>query len=104
MMEIRCGRCTSINRTAFGRGNFWRHAIISVMNRYQVLDRARDLGLAYLRDVAGRHVGGTATQASLRAALGGPLPDDPDDPIDVIERLAAAVDPGIVASAGPRYF
>ena len=74
------------------------------MNPYQVLDRAHALGLGYLQDVAGRHVGGTATQASLRAALGGPLPDDPDDPIHVIERLAAAVDPGIVASVGPRYF
>jgi len=74
------------------------------MNPYLVLDRARDLGLAYLQDVAMRHVGGTATQASLRAALGGPLPEGPDEPIRVIEHLAAAADPGIVATVGPRYF
>ena len=78
--------------------------MISVMNPYLVLDRARDLGLAYLQDVATRHVGGTATQASLRAALGGPLPEGSDEPIRVIEHLAAAADPGIVATVGPRYF
>jgi glutamate/tyrosine decarboxylase-like PLP-dependent enzyme len=75
-----------------------------VMNPYLVLDRARELGLAYLKDAAARHVGGTATAAALRAALGGPLPGGPDEPVGVIERLAAAADPGIVATVGPRYF
>ena len=74
------------------------------MNPYLVLDRARELGLLYLRGVAARHVGGTASQASLRAALGGPLPEGPDDPLRVIARLAEAADPGIVATVGPRYF
>ena len=78
--------------------------MISVMNPYLVLDRARDLGLAYLQDVATRHVGGTATQTSLRAALGGPLPEGSDEPIRVIEHVAATADPGIVATVGPRYF
>jgi glutamate/tyrosine decarboxylase-like PLP-dependent enzyme len=71
---------------------------------YSVLNRARDLGLAYVQDVASRHVGGTASRASLRAALGGPLPDGQDDPVRVLERLAADADPGIVATVGPRYF
>jgi len=75
-----------------------------VTNPYSVLDRARELGLAYLRDVAARHVGGTATPASLRAALGGPLPEGPDDPVHVIEGLAQHANPGIVATVGPRYF
>ena len=74
------------------------------MNPYLVLDRARELGLLYLQGVAARHVGGTATQASLRAALGGPLPEGRDEPVRVIERLAEAADPGIVATVGPRYF
>jgi glutamate/tyrosine decarboxylase-like PLP-dependent enzyme len=75
-----------------------------VTTPYSVLDRARELGIAYLRDLSSRHVGGTATPASLRAALGGPLPEGPDDPVQVIERLAAHADPGIVATVGPRYF
>ncbi len=61
-------------------------------------------GLLYLQGVAARHVGGAATQASLRAALGGPLPEGRDEPVRVIERLAEAADPGIVATVGPRYF
>jgi glutamate/tyrosine decarboxylase-like PLP-dependent enzyme len=75
-----------------------------VTTSYKVLDLARELGLAYLRDLSSRHVGGAATPASLRAALGGPLPEGPDDPVRVIENLAARADPGIVATVGPRYF
>jgi hypothetical protein len=40
----------------------------------------------------------------LLTAIGGPLPDHGEMPADVISKLAKAVDPGIVASAGPRYF
>jgi glutamate/tyrosine decarboxylase-like PLP-dependent enzyme len=69
-----------------------------------VLDRAHALALRYLETAGARHVGGAATLASLRAALGGPLPDNPQDPVDVLTRLATDADPGIVASAGPRYF
>ena len=36
--------------------------------------------------------------------MGGPLPDGPTDPLAVVEELAAAADPGLVASAGGRYF
>ena len=37
-------------------------------------------------------------------ALGGPLPRARRRPGDVLDDLAAHADPGIVASAGPRYF
>ena len=36
--------------------------------------------------------------------MGGPFPDGPTDPLTVVEELAAAADPGLVASAGGRYF
>ena len=36
--------------------------------------------------------------------LDGPLPDGPSDPLQVIEQLAADVDPGVVASQSGRYF
>ena len=38
------------------------------------------------------------------AGLGGPLPAAGSDPVAVLEALAAAAEPGLVASAGPRYF
>ena len=49
-------------------------------------------------------MGGTASQASLREALGGPLPDGGQDPVQGIEQLASRANRGIVATAGPRYF
>ena len=42
--------------------------------------------------------------AALRTALGGPMPDAPSDPEGVIEALARDAEPGIIGSAGPRYF
>ena len=69
-----------------------------------VLNRAHEIASRYLDEVANRHVGGTATRGSLIASLGGPLPQGPADPLTVLEELVARADPGIVASAGPRYF
>jgi glutamate/tyrosine decarboxylase-like PLP-dependent enzyme len=40
----------------------------------------------------------------LRAALGGPLPAEGTDAHAVIEQLVTAVEPGLVATVGPRYF
>ncbi|HJU42506.1 MAG TPA: aminotransferase class V-fold PLP-dependent enzyme [Vicinamibacterales bacterium] len=69
-----------------------------------VLSRAHEIAQRYLDTVAERHVGGTATRAALIEALGGPLPEKPSDPLTVIDDLVENADPGIVASAGPRYF
>lgn len=41
---------------------------------------------------------------AVRAALGGPMPDGPSDAAAVVDRLADAIEPGLVASTGPRYF
>ena len=40
----------------------------------------------------------------LRKELGGPLPDSPRDPRRVVAELARAVEPGLMASAGGRFF
>ena len=45
-----------------------------------------------------------ASVGELREVLDGPLPDGPSDPLQVIEQLAADVDPGVVASQSGRYF
>ncbi len=69
-----------------------------------LLNRAHEISSRYLDDLGNRHVGGTATRASLIEALGGPLPQGPADPLTVLDELVEHADPGIVASAGPRYF
>ena len=72
--------------------------------RSRLLERTAEIASDYRASLATRPVGGPVDLAALRAALGGPLPDGPTDPLTVIEHLAAAADPGLVASAGPRYF
>ncbi len=56
------------------------------------------------RGLPDRHVGAVADAASLLAALGGPVPETGVDAVTVIEELARAADPGLVATAGPRFF
>jgi len=72
--------------------------------RASALQRAAELGRAYLADLPERHVGPSADAPAIRGRLGGPLPETGSDATAVVEGLAEAVDPGLVASAGPRYF
>jgi glutamate/tyrosine decarboxylase-like PLP-dependent enzyme len=72
--------------------------------REQAMRRAADLALEYLNGLEDRHVGALTDAASLAALLGGPLPDEGRDPVAVVEEMARVLDPGLVASAGPRYF
>ena len=66
--------------------------------------RAAQIGLEYLASLDERHVGAVADASAIAERLRQPLPDVGEDPTAVVERLASAVDPGLVASAGPRYF
>src|SRR6185295_3209311 len=59
---------------------------------------------AYYASRDGRPVWPSITADTLRAALGGPLPTDGVDPAVVVAALAAAADPGLVTTTGPRYF
>jgi glutamate/tyrosine decarboxylase-like PLP-dependent enzyme len=74
------------------------------MSRGPLLDRIANLARDFLDTLPQRPVGARADLPSLRTALGGALPAAGADPTAVIEHLAAAADPGLVASAGPRYF
>jgi glutamate/tyrosine decarboxylase-like PLP-dependent enzyme len=65
----------------------------------EVLDRAFALARTYLDGVGERHVGG-GDAPGLRRELTGAG----EDPLRVIDDLARDLDPGLVASAGPRYF
>jgi glutamate/tyrosine decarboxylase-like PLP-dependent enzyme len=73
-------------------------------DRERALRRAAEIGLDYLASLADRHVGARADAATIRERLPAELPEGPMDPVAVIEELAAAADPGVVASVGPRYF
>jgi hypothetical protein len=74
------------------------------MTDLDVLRAAATLAIDHLQTVGSRHVGSQATAVELRTALGGALPDGPTAPVTVIETLADAARPGIVATPGPRYF
>ena len=67
-------------------------------------DRAAAHARAYLSTLRERTVRATLSADQLRSRLGGPLPRRGEDPMDVIDQLAAAGRTGTVASQGPRYF
>jgi glutamate/tyrosine decarboxylase-like PLP-dependent enzyme len=75
-----------------------------VDDRERALRRAAEIGLEFLGTLPERHVGPRDDAAAVRERLGAALPESGTDPVTVIEELAAAVDPGLVASLGPRYF
>jgi glutamate/tyrosine decarboxylase-like PLP-dependent enzyme len=68
-----------------------------------LLEQTAALAEAFLDTVASRPVGQPIDRSALQDLVR-PLPDGGLDPATVIQELAAAADPGLVASAGPRYF
>src|SRR5579859_5182706 len=70
----------------------------------RALAAAADLARTYLDGLDERPVGAREDGASIHHRLAGPMPDAGREPVAVIRELAAAVDPGLVASGGPRYF
>ncbi len=69
-----------------------------------LIPRTSELAQAYLDSVDERPVAPPVDLEVLRVSLDRPIPETGADPTAVIEWLAKAVDPGLVASAGPRYF
>src|SRR5437773_6582316 len=68
------------------------------------LARALEIARDYITSRESRPVFPTVSLDDLRAALGGPLPDDPIDPAAVVDGLARWAEPGLVTTTGPRYF
>ncbi len=60
--------------------------------------------IRYLNGLDDRSVAPTAEAVARLEALGGPLPDAPSDPADVLALLDEVASPATVASAGRRYF
>ncbi|HET8755042.1 MAG TPA: aminotransferase class V-fold PLP-dependent enzyme [Solirubrobacteraceae bacterium] len=68
------------------------------------LRRAAELAEEHLAGIADRRVGAVLSYEDTVAALDEPLPEHGEDPVTVIEHLAATAGPATVASPGPRYF
>jgi glutamate/tyrosine decarboxylase-like PLP-dependent enzyme len=75
-----------------------------VDDRTALLRQATDTAIEFLDGVDDRPVGRPVEVATLREALARPLPETGADPQLVLRELADGVDPGLTASAGPRYF
>jgi len=69
-----------------------------------LLTDTMERALSFLDELPHRKVGSDADLDALRAALGGPVPDRGASAEDVLRDLDAAVRPGLVANAGPRFF
>jgi glutamate/tyrosine decarboxylase-like PLP-dependent enzyme len=70
----------------------------------RLLGTTADLAADFYDSLPGRPVFPEKSAGELRAGLGGPLPEEPADPRRVVEELAVAAGPGLVASPGGRYF
>jgi glutamate/tyrosine decarboxylase-like PLP-dependent enzyme len=64
-----------------------------------LLRRTADIALGFLSQVEARRVG-----ADVLPPIGDPLPEIGEDSRLIIESMARAAEPGLVASNGPRYF
>jgi glutamate/tyrosine decarboxylase-like PLP-dependent enzyme len=73
-------------------------------DRDTLLRRTAEIAGDFLDRLPDRPVAHKVDLATLRATLGGELPERPVDPQAVIEALARDVEPGLVGTAGPRYF
>ena len=69
-----------------------------------LLDQTAGLAADYLEALPDRPAGWLTDVEELRSRLGGPLPETPTEPREVIADLAAGAEPGLVASPGGRYF
>jgi glutamate/tyrosine decarboxylase-like PLP-dependent enzyme len=70
----------------------------------RLLRRTNDAITEFRQSLAERPVFPDVDVDDLRAGLGGPLPDGPTDPADVVDRLRRSAEPALVATDGPRYF
>ncbi|MHB8641761.1 MAG: pyridoxal phosphate-dependent decarboxylase family protein [Gaiellaceae bacterium] len=70
----------------------------------ELLELTAAIAADYLETLETRPVFPRITPEELRAALGGPLPDEPLDAEQVVTELAAAAEPGVVAVGSGRYF
>jgi len=69
-----------------------------------LLHRVADVTAAYRAGLADRRVSPGSDADALATAFGGPLPTAPTPAGQVLEQLVTAAEPGLLATAGPRFF
>jgi hypothetical protein len=69
-----------------------------------VLARTLEHARTWLDSVPTRPVPARASYDEIVGVLGGPLPDGPTDPLEVIDLLAEGSEPGLVAMGSGRFF
>jgi glutamate/tyrosine decarboxylase-like PLP-dependent enzyme len=74
------------------------------MSTRDLLHRTAEIASDFLDSLDERPVRPGATVDELRAALGGPLPEQPSDALEVVEQLARDADPGLMAMPSGRFF
>ena len=77
---------------------------LGAVSERELLRRTAEIAADFVETLDERSIWPPATVEELREALGGPLPDDPSDPLDVIEALAAGAERGVVGIPSGRYF
>ena len=70
----------------------------------ELLRRTAEIAADFVESLDERPVWPPATVDELRSTLGGRLPDGPSDPLEVVEALAQAAEPGVVGIPSGRYF
>lgn len=70
----------------------------------EILRMASNAAISYLEEVGNRSVAPSPEAVERLSELGGRIPDDPSDPLEVFDLLDRVGSPGTVTSAGPRYF
>jgi glutamate/tyrosine decarboxylase-like PLP-dependent enzyme len=70
----------------------------------KLLQEALSHAVTYLDGLEERRVGPDVTVEELSAGFDRQLPHNGEDPLDVLSRLVEGVDPGLMGTAGPRFF
>jgi glutamate/tyrosine decarboxylase-like PLP-dependent enzyme len=73
-------------------------------DRRALLRQTADLAADFLEGLPERPVHAAASHDELLDAFGGPLPARGEAPGEVVSELARIAEPGLIASAGPRFF
>jgi glutamate/tyrosine decarboxylase-like PLP-dependent enzyme len=68
------------------------------------LDRAAQLAKQWLASIPDRQVGPLQSADEILAKLGGPLPEQGQDAVAVVDELADGAEPGLMASQSGRFF
>ncbi len=71
---------------------------------HRLLNRAHEHAARYLDGLTDRSVPPAVGADACVGAFGGPLPESRSDPLDVLDDLVAAAEPGLATLSSPRFF